>query len=90
MIRIHFDILWTMIADTLYHRFARDLRRFEDSIAPTIFRKFINMTGKVVYDGNKFLVKIRKRVYTPILIGVEKLQTHFTVPWLDGKTVQIK
>ncbi|MCP4266227.1 MAG: transposase, partial [Candidatus Brocadiaceae bacterium] len=24
MIRIHFDILWTLIADTLYHRFAQD------------------------------------------------------------------
>jgi len=33
MIRIHFDILWTMIADTLYHRFAQDLRRFENNIA---------------------------------------------------------
>lgn len=89
MIRIHFDILWTMIADTLYHRFAQDLRRFEDNIAPTIFRKFINMPGRVVYDGNKFLVKIRKRGHTPILTGVEKLQTHFTVPWLDGKSVEI-
>ncbi len=28
MIRIHFDVLWTMIADTLYRRFAQDLRRF--------------------------------------------------------------
>jgi hemerythrin-like metal-binding protein len=33
-----------MIADTLYHRFAQDLRRFEGNIAPTIFRKFINKT----------------------------------------------
>ena len=89
MIRIHFDILWTMIADTLYHRFAQDLRRFENTIAPTIFRRFINMPGKVVYDGNKFLVKIRKRAHTPILAGVEKLQTHFTIPWLDGKSIEI-
>jgi IS4 transposase len=29
MVRIHFDILWTVIADTLYHRFAQDLPRFE-------------------------------------------------------------
>ncbi|MCP4372829.1 MAG: transposase [Deltaproteobacteria bacterium] len=89
MIRIHFDILWTMIADTLYHRFAQDLRRFEDTIAPTMFRKFINMPGRVVFDGNKFLVKIRKRAHTPILTEVEKLQTHFTVPWLGGKSVEI-
>jgi hypothetical protein len=71
MIRIHFDILWTLIADTFYHLFSKDLRRFEKSIAPTIFKKFINMPGKVIYDGNKFTIKIRKRAYTPILKGVK-------------------
>ncbi len=89
MIRIHFDILWTMIADTLYHRLAQGLRRFENNLAPTIFKKFIDMPGRVVYDGSKFLVKIRKRAHTPILKEVEKLQTHFIVPWLDEKSVEI-
>jgi transposase len=89
MIRIHFDILWTVIADTLYHRFAQDLRRFETNIAPTIFRKVIDMPGRVVYDGNKFTIKIRKRSHTPVLKEVEKLQRPFKVPWLSGKTVEI-
>ena len=89
MIRIHFDILWTLIADTLYHRFAHDLRRFETNIAPTIFRKFIDMPGRVIYDGNKFVIKIRKRAHTPVLKEVEKLQKPFRVPWLSGKTVEI-
>lgn len=79
-----------MIADTLYHRFAQKLRHFENNIAPTILRNFINMPGKVIYDGDKFLVKIRKRAHTPILKGVEKLQTSFSVPWLDGKSMQIE
>ena len=89
MVRIHFDILWTMIADTLYHRMARDLRRFENNISPTLFKKFIDMPGKVVYDGEKFYVKIRKRAHTPVLKEVEKLQSPFKVPWLDGKFVEI-
>ena len=89
MIRIHFDILWSMIADTLYHRFANDLRRFETILAPTIFKKFIDVPGKVVYDGNKFLIKIRKRGHTPVLLGVEKLQSSFCVPWLNGKSIEI-
>ncbi len=78
MIRIHFDILWSMIADTLYHRFAKDLRRFENSLAPTIFRKFIDILGRVVYDGEKFIIKIRKRGHTPVLPRVEKLQSSFS------------
>ncbi len=89
MIRIHFDILMTLIADTLYHIFANDLRRFEHHDAKTTFRKFINMPGHVVYDGNRFLVKIRKRAYTPVLKNVEKLNKPIKIPWLKGKTVQI-
>ena len=89
MIRIHFDILWTMIADTLYHRFAQDLRRFEHCLAPTIFRRFINMPGKIIYDGDKFQIKIRKRAYTPILKGVEKINKPFKIPWLKNKTIEI-
>ena len=89
MIRIHFDLLWTVIADTLYHRFAQDLRRFEDNLAPTIFKKFIDMPGRVVFDGSKFIVKIRKRAHTPILKGLEKLKTPFPVPWLNSMCVEI-
>jgi len=89
MIRIHFDILWTMIADTLYHIFARDLRRFEKNLAPTIFKKFINFPGKVIYDGENFQVKIRKRAPTPILKDVPVLQNPVTVPWLDNKKIEI-
>jgi len=89
MIRIHFDILWTVIADTLYHRFSQDLRRFEKNISPTIFKKFINMPGRVIYNGKKFQIKIRKRATTPILKGVKKLSTPFSVPWLNDKPVEI-
>ena len=89
MIRIHFDILWTLIADTLYHRFAQDLRRFEHARAPQLFKKFVDMPGKVVYNGDTFLIKIRKRAHTPILKEVEKLQTPFQVPWLNDKSMEI-
>lgn len=89
MIRIHFDMLWTMIADTLYHIFAQDLRRFEHNLSPTLFKKFINIPGKVIYDGEKFIVKIRKRAHTPILKDVTKLQNPISIPWLDNKFLEI-
>jgi len=89
MIRIHFDVLFTFIADTLYHVFAKDLRRFEKHDAKTIFRKFINIPGKVDYDGDKFYIRIRKRAHTPILKSVKKLNEPIKVPWLDNKSIQI-
>jgi hypothetical protein len=47
------------------------------------------MPGRVVFDGNKFYVKIRKRAHTPILKEVDKLLSPFSVPWLDNKTVEV-
>jgi len=90
MIRIHFDILWTVIADTLYHLFKKDLRRFDDELSPQIFEKFVNMPGRVLYNGEKFVIKIRKRSFAPILRGVPKLQAPFNVPWLDNKPMEIE
>lgn len=89
MVRIHFDLLWTIIADTLYHRFAQDLPRFEHLRADTLFRKFIDMPGKVHYDGQQFVVKIRKRACTPVLLELDMLKP-CTIPWLDNKTVTIQ
>lgn len=90
MIRIHFDILWTMIADTLYHNFALDLRRFEKVLAPTLFKKFINMPGKVKFDGNMITVSIRKRAHTPILKSIGKFNKIIHVPWLNNIPVKIE
>ena len=90
MVRIHFDILWTLIADTLYHRFAQDLPRFEHEKANTLFKRFINMPGKVFYDGEEFVIKIRKRAHTPILMKQKQLQEGIRVPWLDNKIMRIQ
>jgi transposase len=90
MIRIHFDILWTVIADTLYRRFAQDLPRFERERADTLFRRFINMPGQVVYNKKEFIIKIRKRAHTPILMGVEKLQQDIKIPWLNNIPMRIE
>ncbi len=90
MIRIHFDLLWTIISDMLYHIMAKDLRRFEKCLAPSIFKKFINMPGRIQYDGNGFTIKIRKRAHTPILLGLDKLNNEFSIPWLDNKKMKIE
>ena len=89
MIRIHFDPLWTIIADTLYRLFARDLKRFEKKQAPWLFRHFVNMPGTVIYDGQNFTVRIRKRATTPILMGIEKLNREIRVPWLENRALNI-
>ncbi len=64
---IHFNILWTVIADTLYQLFTKDLSMFEKAPAQ-IFSRFIDMPGQVHYDGEGFNIRIRKRAATPLLM----------------------
>lgn len=90
MIRIQFDMLWTVIADTLYHRFAQNLPRFQHCRANTLFRKFVDMPGKITYDGTEFTVKIRKRACTPILMGINVLSKGVDIPWLEGKHLKFE
>lgn len=89
MTRIHFDLLWTLIADMLYHLFTKDLRRFEKCVPQKIFKQFVDMPGQIGYDGKIFTVKIRKRATTPILLGVEKLNKEILLPWLDYHPLRI-
>lgn len=89
MTRIHFDMLWTIIADTLYHLLAKDLDRFETCTAQTIYRRFIESNGHIHFDGKTFHVKIKKKATTPVILGVEKLSKDIAVPWLNDHPVRI-
>jgi transposase len=89
MIRIHFDLLWTIIADTFYFLLAKDLRRFENCSPQKLFKQFIDMPGQIDYDGKRFTVRMRKRATTPILLGIDKLNKEIIVPWLDNKPLRI-
>ena len=90
MVRIQFDIFLTSVADFLYHIFAQDLPRFEKCRAKTIFRKFIDMSGRLDFDGKEFVLKIRKRAHTPVLLGVEKLTKPFEIPWVENAKFKIE
>ena len=45
LIKVHFDVLMTMMADTLYTMLAHHLRGFEECDAPTLYRHFIQRKG---------------------------------------------
>ncbi len=90
MIRIHFDMLWTIIAHTIYALLTRELKGFEKSRAPYVFRHFIDMPGRIVYNGSEFTVKIRKRAMTPLLRSVDKLSRETRIPWLDNRPLRFE
>lgn len=68
--KVHFDVLMTMMADTLYSMLAHKLRGFEDCDAATIYRHFIRGKGTVTVDDGAVNVVYPRRAHNPILRAV--------------------
>jgi len=84
LIKVHFDVVMTMIADTLYSMLAKKLRGFEDCDAPKIYRDFVRGKGKIRIDGKKITVTYPKRAHNPILRSVPWHRMSRSLSWLDG------
>lgn len=80
--KVHFDVALTLIADTLYTMLARRLRGFEDCDAPTLFRHFVDGTGRIDIRGSRVEVTFPRRAHNPILRAVpwETLPPHLPLP----------
>lgn len=83
LIKIHFDIVMTMIADTLYSMLAQKLRGFESCDAPTIYRNFIRGKGTVSVGADEVVVTYPKRAHNPILRQVAWDKLPQSVPGLN-------
>lgn len=78
LVKVHFDVLMTMMADTLYSMLAKKLRGFEDCDAPTIYRHFIRGKGTIVVNEGRVNVLYPRRAHNPILRAVpwDQLPAH--------------
>ena len=84
LLKVHFDMVMTMIADTLYWRLAQNLRGFENCEANTIFRNFVHGQGVVGVRNGDITVTFPKRAHNPILRAVDWQHLPTSIPWLDG------
>ena len=83
LLKVHFDMVMTLIADTLYWRLAQNLRGFEKCDANTIFRNFVHGQGVVSVHGDEITVAYPKRSHNPILRAVNWQHLPKNLPWLD-------
>jgi transposase len=88
MIRIYFDVMLTIVADTLYKLLAKDLKRFEDCTPKTIFSDFINCRCKGEVVDDEIIIKMKKKATTPIFKSNEVFQKSYLVPWLGNKKIR--
>lgn len=90
LIKIHFDVVMTMMADTLYHHLAQSLRGFENCEARQIFRHFVDMPAKVTVRSDEILVQYPLRAHSPVLrsAGLDKWTP--PISWLGGRKIKFQ
>ncbi len=85
MIRIFFDVLFTMMADCVYRLFAQDLKGFEQWTPKRLFAKFIDTTGTVKITHTQIIVKLRRKAHTPIIKSIDHFSRPHIVEWLGNR-----
>ncbi|VAX30918.1 hypothetical protein MNBD_NITROSPIRAE03-649 [hydrothermal vent metagenome] len=89
LVKVHFDVAMTMIADTLYCMLAKRLRGFEDCDAPKIYRHFVRGKGTVSVKNKTVTVTYPRRAHNPVLRKVAWNQ-HTVMPGMKDVTLELK
>jgi len=84
LVKIHFDVAMTMIADTLYTMLAQKLRGFEHCDAPKLYRHFVKGKGTVSFKNKTVVVTYPRRAHNPILRRVDWEKLPMSVPGMDA------
>lgn len=90
LVKIHFDVAMTIIADTLYAMLAKKLRGFEECDASKIYRHFIRGKGTVSIKKQTIIVTYPRRAHNPILRNVEWGRLPTSLTGLDNAKIQLK
>jgi transposase len=87
--KVHFDVVMTMIADTLYSQLAQKLRGFEECDAGTIFRHFVKGKGQIRIEGSQMTVNFPRRAHNPILRNAPWDSLPMKLSWLQGVDLKL-
>jgi transposase len=90
LVKVHFDMLLTMMADTLYSMLAQKLRGFEQCDALKIYRNFIRGKATVVIQDGTIRVTFPRKAHNPILRNVPWHRLPASISWLDGANLQLE
>ncbi|HDQ93162.1 MAG TPA: transposase [Synergistetes bacterium] len=90
LVKVHFDVLMTMIADTLYSMLAKHLRGFEQCDAQKIYRHFIRGKAAVDITGGEVTVTYPRKAHNPILRNVPWHRLPRSISWLDDAKLNLR
>jgi transposase len=88
--KVHFDVIMTMVADTLYSMLAGKLRGFEHCDAAKVNRHFVKGKGQVRFDGGRVTVNFPRRAHNPILRNAPWHRLPKKISWLGDAELELK
>lgn len=88
--KVHFDVIMTMIADTLYSMLAGKLRGFELCDAPRLYRHFVKGKAQVDLTDDRLVVTFPRRAHNPILRNAPWHRLPSKLSWLGGIDLELK
>jgi len=90
LIKVHFDVVMTMMADTLYSMLAQKLRGFEQCDAPKIYRHFVQGKVNLSVKEGEVIITYPRRAHNPILRAVPWHRLPQLLSWFDGTKITLK
>ena len=90
LVKVQFDVIMTMMADTLYCMLAKKLRGFESCDAPKIYRHFVRTSGTVQVRDGEVSVTYPRRAHNPILRAVPWENLPMSIPGLGGTKLSLR
>jgi hypothetical protein len=90
LLKVHFDVLTTMISHALYHLLSQKLRGFEHCRSATIFRQFINMKADIHVRGDNILVKFPRRAHNPVIKTAQLDKQAPKISWLGDRHLRFE
>ena len=90
LVKVHFNVVMTMIDDTLYNMPAQKLRGFQDCDAPKIYRHFVKGRANITVKNGELTVSYPRRAHNPILRAVPWHRLPRSMSWLDSVNLNLK
>jgi len=85
---VDFDVALTILADTIYRRFARALHSsYRKQTPDTLRQQLINGIGELRFSDDHVEVALRRRTHTPALLDAGYQDKRIEVPWWGGRTL---
>lgn len=87
---VDLDVTLTVVAYTLYRLLAQQLRGHEHSQAGTLYRRFIDTPGQLLFSQQGLTVRLRPRSHTPVLLHSQLAHRLVQVPWLADRELRFE